>query len=124
MEHTRSWPTPCGQQASALGSGDDNDPSALDLRPHSTLDSHSHTTEHDLTALRATLTTSQEALDQRKLGLVARQERIEGMDRSVREVQRAVEYHEGAVGRHEEAIGRREKEVEEEVVERRERDVQ
>ena len=120
-----------GQQASsALGSGD---ASALDLVSHSALDAQSHITEHDisnstepdLTVLRATLTTRQEALDQLELGLAARQERIEGMDERVREAQRAVGYREEAVGRREEAVGRREKEVEERemVVERREREV-
>ena len=116
-------PPRSGQGASsALGSGD---ASALDLGAHSTLDSHSgpdshsQTTEHDLTALRATLTTRQEALDQRELGLAARQERIEGMDERVREAQRAVGYRE-------EAVERKEKEVEERemAVERRERDLQ
>ena len=58
--------------------------SALDSRSYTTSDS----TEHDLTALRATLSTGQEALDQRELGLAARQERIGGMDERVREVQR------------------------------------
>jgi len=129
-----------GQRASsALGSGDVDDPSVLDLDSpftldsHSALDSHSHTTEQDvsnltecdLTVLRATLTTRQEALDQRELGLAARQERIEGMDERVKEVQRAVGYREEAVGRREEAVGRREKEMEEreEAVGRREREV-
>ena len=109
----------------------DLDPSGSGRRASSALesgdavDSHSHTTEHDLTALRTTLTTRQEALDQRELGLAARQERIEGMDESVREVQRAVGYREEAVGRREEAVGRREQEVEERemAVERRERGV-
>ena len=112
-------PPRSGQRASsALGSGD---ASALDLGAHS-----SHTTEHDLTALRTTLTTRQEALEQRELGLAARQERIEGMAERVREVQRAVAYREEAVGRREEVVERREKEVEERerAVERRERDVQ
>ena len=64
----------------------------------------SNSTECDVTALRATLTTHQEALDQRELGL---QERIEGMDERIREVRRAVGYHEEAVGRHEEVVERR-----------------
>jgi hypothetical protein len=66
--------------------------------------SHSHTTEqdsnsteHDLTALYATPTTRQDALDQRELGLAARQERIEEMDERVRDVRRAVGYREEAV---------------------------
>ena len=37
-----------------------------------------------MTALRIALTAWQKALDQRELGLVARQERIEGMDERVR----------------------------------------
>jgi len=41
--------------------------------------------------------------------LVARQERIEGMDERVREVQRAVGYREEAVGRHEEVVRLRER---------------
>ena len=118
-------PPRSGQRASsALKSGD---ASALDLGAHShiTKQEPSNSTEHDLTALRATLTTRQEALDQRELGLAARQERIEGMDESVREAQRAVGYREEAVGRREEAVGRREEEVEERerAVERRERGV-
>jgi hypothetical protein len=59
------------------------------------------------------LLTCQEALDQCELGLVARQEGVEGMDERAREVQRAVGCREEAVGQHEEAIGQREKEVEE-----------
>ncbi|KIK05986.1 hypothetical protein K443DRAFT_3518 [Laccaria amethystina LaAM-08-1] len=110
----------------------------LDLNSHSTLDSYSsldsHTTEqdvsnsteHDLTALRATLTTHQEAIDERELGLAVRQEGIEGMVVKVREVQRAVDYREEAVAQRVETVGWREKVVEERenAVERRERDVQ
>jgi hypothetical protein len=44
------------------------------------------------------LLTCQEALDQGELGLVARQERIEGINERVREVQSAVGYREEAVG--------------------------
>ncbi|EDR07312.1 uncharacterized protein LACBIDRAFT_328195 [Laccaria bicolor S238N-H82] len=73
-----------GADALELGSGD---ASALDLGPH--------TTEH---ALLATLTTRQEALDQR-------------VEERVGEVQRAVGYPEDAVGRREEAVERREKAV-------------
>jgi len=51
-----------------------------------------------LTSLRIALTTRQEALDQRELGLVVRQERIEGMDERVREVQMIAGYREEAVG--------------------------
>ena len=40
-----------------------------------------------MTALRIARTTGQQVLDQRELGLVARQERIEGMDEMVRWVQ-------------------------------------
>ena len=77
-----------------LESGDIDDPLALDLDSHFAVDLHSHTTEqevsnsteYDLIALRATLTTRQEALDQREHGLAAGQERIEGMDERVREV--------------------------------------
>ena len=104
------------------------------LDSHSAMDSHFHTTEqdvsnsteHDLTVLRATLITRQEALDRRELGLAARRERIEGTDERAREMQRGVGYREEAVGRHEAAVGRREKAVEEreKVVERREREGQ
>ena len=97
------------------------------------MDSHSHTTEQDvsnsteldLTALRATLTTHQEAMDHRELGLAARLERIEGVDETVREVHRAVGYYGEAVGRHEGTVGQREREGEEreKVVEGREREV-
>ena len=119
-------PPRSGQRASsALRSQDVDDSSALDSHSRTTEQDLSNSTEHDLTALRTTLTTRQEALDQRELGLAARQERIEGMDERVREVQRAVGYREEAVGRREEAVGRREKEVEEreKEVERREREV-
>ncbi|KIJ97339.1 hypothetical protein K443DRAFT_9990 [Laccaria amethystina LaAM-08-1] len=51
-----------------------------------------------VTALRMALLICQEALDQCELGLVARQERIEGINERVREVQRAVGYREEAVG--------------------------
>ena len=116
-------PPRSGQRTSALGS---RDAPALDSLSRTTEQDVSNSTEHDLTALRATLATRQEALDQRELGLAARQERIEGMDESVREMQVAVGYREDAVGRREEAVGRREKEVEERVmaVGRREREVQ
>jgi hypothetical protein len=111
-----------GQRASALG------PSALDLDWHSALHSHSHaieqgvsnSTEHDLTALRATLTTRQEALDQRELGLAVRQERIEGADERIRDVQRAVGYHEEDVGPHKEVDAQREKEERKKAVSERE----
>ena len=43
-------------------------------------------TEHNLTALHATLTTREEALDRCEFGLAARQQRIEGMDGRVGEV--------------------------------------
>jgi hypothetical protein len=119
-----------------LGFGDVDDPLALDRDSHSTLDlassldSHiteqevSNSTEHDLTALRATLTNHQEALDERELAV--RQEGIGGMVVKVREVQRAVDYREEAVAQRVETVGWREKVVEERenAVERRERDVQ
>ena len=73
--------------------------SAPDPDLHFILDSHSHTTEqdvptstdHDLTALHATLTTRQETLDQRELGLATTQERIEGMDKRVTELEEETE---------------------------------
>ena len=112
-------PPGSGQRASsAIESGGVDDPSALDSPTDITEQDVSNSTEHNLTALRVTLTTHQEALDQRELGLAARHERIEGMDERFREVQRAVGYHE-------EAVDRREREVEERegAVERREREV-
>ncbi|EDR07317.1 uncharacterized protein LACBIDRAFT_328207 [Laccaria bicolor S238N-H82] len=86
----------------------------------------SNDSSSDLTALRIAHTTRKEALDQRELGLAARQERIEGMDERVREVQKVAGYHEEAVGQQEKAVGRREKEAEkrERAVERRERGIE
>ena len=63
---------------------------------HTTEQDISNSTERELTALRATLTTRQEALDQHWLRLAAKQEGIEGTDERVREVQRAVGYREDA----------------------------
>jgi len=54
--------------------------------------------DSDLTPLRIALTTCQQALDQREVRLVVRQERIEGMDERVREVQMIAGYREEAVG--------------------------
>ena len=51
-----------GQRASALSL---NSHSALNSHSHTTGQDVSHSTKHDLTALCATLTTRQEALDQR-----------------------------------------------------------
>ena len=118
-------PPRSGQRASSASGSADASALHLGAHSHTTERDVSNSTEHDLTALRVTLITRQEALDQRELGLAARQERIEGMDESVREAQRAVGYREEAVGRREEAVGRREQEVEERemAVERREREV-
>ena len=70
-----------------------------------------------MTTLGIALTTRLEALDQHGLGLVVKQEWIEGMDEKVGEVQRA---REEVLGQREEAVERREKderEREEKVVE-------
>ena len=84
-----------GKRTSAIGSEDVVDPSALDLHftldSRSALDFHSHSTEHDLTALHAKLTIRRESLDQRELGLPTRQERIEGMDERARELEEETE---------------------------------
>jgi hypothetical protein len=67
-------------------------------------------TEHDLTALCATLTTHQEAVDQCKLGL---QLNRRGLRAWMKGLGRCRGYHKEAVGRHEDVVPWREKEVEE-----------
>ena len=73
----------------------------MDWHCHTAKQDVSTSTEHDITALRATLATHHEALDQCELGLAARQEGIEGIDVRVREAQRGVGFREEDVGRHE-----------------------
>ena len=68
-----------------------------------------------MTALRIALTARQEALDQHELGLVARQERIDGMGERVREVQKVAGCREEAVGRRPEERSKRVEESEEEM---------
>ena len=106
-----------GQRASALGSGGVDGPSVLYLGSHSTLDSHpaldSRLKLDRKQPHRPPCNTNNppKALDQRELGLAARQERNEGMDEKIKEVQRAVGYRKEPVRRHEEAVERREREV-------------
>jgi len=53
---------------------------AIPPSPPSTQTSPSNDSNSDSIALRIILTTWQESLDRRELGLVAREEKIEGMD--------------------------------------------
>ena len=65
---------------------------------HTTEQDISNSTEHDLTALRAKLTTPPESLDQRELGLATRQDRIEGTDEGVREPEEEMEKRSSQLG--------------------------
>ena len=92
-----------GQRASVLGSRDVNGPSVLYLGSHSTLDSHPTLDSHLKLNRKqphcppCNTDNPPKALDQCELQLAVRQERNEGMDEKIREVQRAVGYHKEAV---------------------------